>query len=73
MKGNSNERSIRMAFVVDQDTCIGCGLCTQLASETFEMNDDGKAEAVHQPESDEVDDAITAMDSCPVDAISDDE
>ncbi|HDM92160.1 MAG TPA: ferredoxin, partial [Candidatus Korarchaeota archaeon] len=28
---------------VDQDTCIGCGVCSSLCPEIFEMGDDGKS------------------------------
>ena len=34
-----------MKAYVDQDTCIGCGLCASVCPEVFEMNDEGKAEA----------------------------
>ena len=30
---------------VDQNVCIGCGLCAGMVPEVFRMNDDGKAEA----------------------------
>lgn len=66
------EGVINMGFYVDQDTCIGCGLCTQLAPETFEMKPDGKAEAVTEPEGDAAEEAKTALDSCPVGAIGED-
>ncbi len=29
-----------MKAIVDEDGCIGCGLCAQVASEIFEMKDD---------------------------------
>lgn len=51
---------------VDQELCIGCGLCASMAPEAFEMNDDGKAIALDV----EADDAVQeAVDSCPVSAI----
>ena len=49
---------------VDQELCIGCGLCTTLCPDVFELNAEGKAEAVNEGE---VQDAI---DNCPVTAIS---
>lgn len=59
-----------MKVVVDQDTCIGCGLCCGMCAEVFRINDDGKAEA-HAPatESNKIE-VQSAIDSCPVSAIS---
>lgn len=56
---------------VDQDTCIGCGLCPSIAPEVFEMRDDGKAHVICDPipESQE-DSAKEAEGSCPVNAIT---
>ncbi|MBP7060230.1 MAG: ferredoxin [Lachnospiraceae bacterium] len=57
---------------VDQDLCIGCGMCTGVAPEVFQMNDDGKAEAY--AEYDETGAALvdSAVDGCPVAAIQSD-
>ena len=35
-----------MKATVDQDTCIGCGLCTGIQPEVFQMNEDGKSHCV---------------------------
>lgn len=58
-----------MRAYVDQDTCIGCGLCAGSVPEVFEMNADGKAEAVADGPEDQVREAI---DACPVSAIRED-
>ena len=34
-----------MKAIVNQDPCIGCGLCISTVPEVFEVNADGKAEA----------------------------
>lgn len=34
-----------MKGFVDKGTCIGCGLCTGICPEVFQMDDDGKAKA----------------------------
>lgn len=61
-------------LVVDEDKCIGCGACTTEAEELFELveTDSGyKAKVKKQPESDsEKEKAKSAVDICPVDAIS---
>lgn len=53
---------------VDQDTCIGCALCTSMAAHTFTMNDQGKSDA-HNPYEDDKDTVQEAIDSCPVHCI----
>lgn len=56
---------------VDQDTCIGCGLCPSIAPDVFEMKDDGKAHVISDPiPKDSEDSAKEAEGSCPVNAIS---
>lgn len=60
-----------MKYKVNQDECIGCGLCKATAPEVFDLNDDGKAFVL-------LDDvppkyitaANDALENCPVGAIS---
>lgn len=59
-----------MEAIVDQDTCISCGLCTSTADEVFHMNDDGKAEAYNTVSEENKNVVQEAIDSCPVAAIS---
>jgi len=54
---------------VDKEKCIGCGLCTSLCQEVFVMGKDGKASVKAQKD---VSCVKEAMDSCPVNAISED-
>lgn len=57
-----------MKVVVDQDLCIGCGLCESTCPSVFRMNDDNLAEVFQQPE--EITDEVQeAADGCPVGAI----
>jgi ferredoxin len=58
-----------MKATVDEETCIGCGLCTETCPEVFEMNDDKVRVKV-----DEVPEALAescreAAENCPVEAI----
>ncbi|MEI6501973.1 MAG: ferredoxin [Armatimonadota bacterium] len=55
--------------VVDQTLCIGCGLCTELAPNTFAL-DAGGHSSVLNPSGDDEDTIQEAVDSCPVSAIS---
>jgi ferredoxin len=56
--------------VVDQNKCIGCNTCPLLDPETFELDTTSyKAKVKKQPAT--ITDAVkTAIDSCPVGAIS---
>jgi ferredoxin len=56
-----------MKATVDQNICIGCGLCAGTAPDSFQINDEGKAEFYA-----EIDDKLIqqAIDDCPVSAIS---
>lgn len=58
-----------MKAFVDQDTCIGCGLCCGMCDAVFRMNDDGKAEAYQAATEENQNDVQSAIDSCPVSAI----
>ncbi len=51
---------------VDKDLCIGCGACTGIASENFELGDDGLAEVTNEEITDNVKEASAC---CPTDAI----
>lgn len=63
---------------VKKDTCIGCGACTSIATNIFEIGDDGLAETINPEEKElkvkeipdsEKDNVIDAYESCPVGAI----
>ncbi|MGC8708628.1 MAG: ferredoxin, partial [Athalassotoga sp.] len=54
--------------VVDEDACIGCGVCESLCPDVFKLGEDGKAHVI-------ADDCSSgccedAKDSCPTGAIS---
>jgi len=56
-----------MVIKIDRETCIGCGLCSSICEEVFEMDKDFKAKVRAQKNLPCVKEAIA---SCPVDAIS---
>ena len=60
-----------MAVKVDQDTCIGCGACTAVCPDVFDLNDEGKAENIMGEDipEDLMDACKEAAESCPVEAI----
>ena len=63
---------------VNKDICIGCGACTAIASNVFQIGDDGFAEAINPNDEkektieindSEKENVLDAADSCPVGAI----
>ncbi len=58
-----------MKAFVDKDACIGCGLCTSIAPDIFEMQDDGRAGVIGEVTSANEAEAKDVEMSCPVAAI----
>ncbi len=58
-----------MKVKIEAEDCIGCGLCTQICSDVFEMAED-KAIVLQEtvPEGKE-EDIKDSVESCPTDAI----
>lgn len=54
-----------MAKITVNESCIGCGACTGIAPEVFEMNDEGLASVIGEDEAT----AKEAAEACPVEAI----
>jgi len=52
---------------VDQNTCIGCGLCASMCPDVFVINEDGKSEVIAQTNETCAKQAALA---CPVSAIT---
>lgn len=63
-RGETKDLSIE----VDCDTCIGCGTCTVLAPQTFELDNNLKSKVKTNPKDDK-DTIVGAAQSCAVDAI----
>lgn len=63
-----------MKVEVNQETCIGCGLCMNVCPKVFNLDDNGKSELVCDlvPEEDE-NEIKQCIDMCPVGAISGDD
>ena len=59
-----------MKAFVDQDSCIGCGMCCGVCPEVFRMNDDGKAEACGDVTAANRGAVQEAIGGCPMEAIS---
>ncbi len=50
---------------VDQDSCIGCGLCASIVPTVFRLNEQNLSE-VHNPAGAPEEKIQEAIDSCPV-------
>ena len=59
-----------MKAVVDQDLCIGCGLCCGTCPDVFRPSGEGKSEAYQEATEDNQGLVQEAIDGCPVSAIS---
>lgn len=55
--------------VVDKDLCTSCGLCAEIAPNTFRLDKDDLAETFN-PTGDPEDVILEAIESCPVEAIT---
>lgn len=58
-----------MRVTVDEETCIGCGLCAETCPEVFEMNDDKVRAKVDEVPEDVVESCRESAENCPVEAI----
>ncbi len=59
-----------MKAYVDQDMCIGCGLCVSLCDSVFELDENGKAFSKIEPVPQSSEGCTRdAADQCPVEAI----
>lgn len=59
-----------MKFEVDEELCIGCGVCAEMAPDVFDMEDD-VAKVIVDPVPEEFQEvALEAKEACPVEAIS---
>ena len=58
-------------FKVDQDKCLRCGMCTGIAMDIFEFDDEGNIKVNNEQINDEnIEEVNEAMNNCPVGAIS---
>ena len=57
-----------------KNSCVGCGMCTDSASDYFKLNEEGYACVYKQPSNDDENKICKeALENCPVNAIKDEE
>lgn len=68
---NDLERKIEMKAIVDQDLCIGCGICEGIVPEVFSLQNEPYAEVLLDPIPEEFQDAVReAVEECSEAAIT---
>lgn len=58
-----------MKVYVENESCIGCGLCVSLCSDVFKIGDSGKSEIKIENSSDFESEIKQCVEACPVNAI----
>jgi ferredoxin len=58
-----------MKAIIDADACVGCGLCANMCSEVYQMQDDKAIVIGKSIANDVLESAKEAASSCPVEAI----
>ncbi len=59
-----------MKVTVDEETCIGCGVCVSVCPDVFEMNDDSIAVVIEGADCEGCGCCEEAAENCPVQAIT---
>jgi ferredoxin len=59
-----------MTVKIDDELCIGCGVCCSMMEDVFELDDDEGVAIVKDNISPDGEDLIETIDACPVGAIS---
>lgn len=57
-----------VTVTVDEDICIGCGVCVEVCEDVFELNENGKSKVKKDADLD-CECVHDAADQCPVSAI----
>ena len=65
------EEGFAIRPVIEQDLCIGCGMCETICPEVFELRDDGLAYVINEEPVEDLYPAIEeSMEACPTECIT---
>jgi ferredoxin len=64
------ERNMGRKIVIDEEECIGCGSCSELCPDVFEMDEEAEKARVILPEGGNEECIEEAISTCPVECIS---
>ena len=59
----------KLRISIDHDVCVGNAMCTTIAPDVFQLNEERQSEAAN-PAGDTVDQILEAAENCPVSAIT---
>jgi len=59
---------MKRGLYIDQEKCIGCGLCAEIAPKVFTLNNKGVSEVI-DPNGDEENRIQEAINECPAECI----
>ena len=59
----------KLRISIDHDVCVGNAMCTTIAPDVFQLNEERQSEAVN-PAGDTVEQILEAAENCPVSAIT---
>ena len=61
---------MKLKITVDKNKCIGSANCVVIAPNSFELDENGKSQPIHEVTAENIEEIYKAVAACPVSAIS---